>query len=630
MLVRERLRLHGPEDLAAVEAVPIGERLGHDNSYDMFAAAAEAFPDNVAIRFLPTGGSDDTPVDITYREFIGRIRQTANLFHARGIGPGKVVAYLLPNLPETFYCLWGGEAAGIVCAINHFLEADHIGALLHHAKAEVLVLEGPSDFPIWEKLPRLRELAPNLKAIYRVGPGPEVEGVEDFHAAIAEQPDDRLVSGRTPKPDEIAAYFHTGGTTGVPKITPLSHRNETVMAWCSVQVFGHCETDVVYCGMPLFHAGGIKAGGMFAHATGATVLLAGPAGFRNRRTVEEFWRAVEHFGVTYVPGPPTVYGALADRPVDADISTLDMVQVSAAPSPRDLFARFRAATGKSLREAYGLTEATLVTNINPRGAEPRDGSAGFRLPYMEQRIVELDPDDRAVRDCGPNEIGVVAVRGPCVFGGYLPPASNDGLWLGDGWLNSGDMGRLDEDGYLWLTGRQKDMIIRSGHNIDPETIEGPFYTHPAVAQCAAVGKPDPYAGELPMAFVALAEGATADADELLAHAAASISERAAIPKQVVLMEALPLTAVGKIAKNLLRDEAARLAIQEAVDAEATLAGPLAGPLAGYVDVTVRRDPTEGTVVVATLAADAGPEVRDTLKRLLERYVVPSEIVPSAE
>lgn len=617
MIARDRLQILSPADLAAIEAVPIEDRLGHDNTYEMFRAAAEAHADRLAIRFLPTGAVDEPTLDVTYAELIGKVHQTANLFHTLGIGPGKVVAYLLPNLPETYYCLWGGEAAGIVCAINYFLEAEHIGALLHHAKAEVLVIQGPSELPIWEKLPKIREIARDLKSIVRVGAGPSDADILDFHSAIAAQPADRLISGRTPKPEEIAAYFHTGGTTGVPKITPLSHRNETTMTWCSVQTFGFSERDIVYCGMPLFHGGGIKVGGMFAHASGSTVLLAGPAGFRNRRTIDEFWRAVEKYRVTYVPAPPTVYAGLMERPIDADLSAMEFMQVSAAPSPRELFPKFREATGHPLHEAYGLTEATLVTNINPRGIAPREGSAGFRLPYMEQRIVRLDDAGQVERECETDEIGVIAVKGPSVFKGYLPPASNDGLWLGDGWLNSGDMGRLDADGYLWITGRQKDMIIRSGHNIDPEAIEGPLYKHPDVSQCAAVGRPDLYAGEVPMVFVSLTDGARATVDDLMSFAQDNIPERAAIPKEVVRLESLPLTAVGKIAKNLLRDEAGRLAVEQAVSA--------LPELTERPRVRIKRDPSLGTTICVSITPAASMSNLSALEDLLNRFVIRTEI-----
>ena len=159
MIAAERYPVRSPADLAPIEAVPIDDRLPYDNTFEMFRDAAVAHASRKAIRFLPTGAVSDTPTDYSYAAFLERITQSANLFHACGIRPGRVVAYLLPNLPETYFCLWGGEAAGIVCAINYFLEADHIGALLNHAGAEVLVVQGPSDFPIWEKLPAVRAAA---------------------------------------------------------------------------------------------------------------------------------------------------------------------------------------------------------------------------------------------------------------------------------------------------------------------------------------------------------------------------------------------------------------------------------------------------------------------------------------
>jgi fatty-acyl-CoA synthase len=607
-------------DVEAIESVPIERRLRFDNTYDMFKSAAEAHADKLALRFVSGGTAAEAPQDWTYRELLGAVTQTANLFHDLGIGPGKVVAYLLPNLPETYLTLWGGEAAGIVCAINYFLEAEHIGALLRHAHAEVLVIQGPSEFPIWSKLPDLRRRAPQLRKILRVGPGPDMPDVQDFDAARKRYPSDRLVSGRRLDRNDVAAYFHTGGTTGVPKIAPLSHWNEVTCTWISTRVFGVSSRDVIMCGMPLFHAGGIKVGGMFPHAMGATVVLLGAAGFRNPATVQQFWRLVERYRGTYVPGPPTVYAALAQTPIDADISSLDFVQVSAAPSPLELFRSFKAHTGRDLHEAYGLTEATLVSSGNFRGAPPRHGSAGRRLPFIQQRVVKLDADGHYVRDCAVDEIGVVAIRGPTVFKGYLPPASNKGVWIDGDWLVSGDLGRLDADGYLWITGRQKDLIIRGGHNIDPETIEEPLYRHPAVALAAAVGKPDVYAGEVPIAFVTLKPGAAARSEDLGEFARTQIAERAAVPKEVIVLEAMPLTAVGKIAKAKLRLEAARRALSEAI-ARAGITGVA-------IDIDVVPHPTRGANAIVSVAHKDAVDratIEDQIARALAGFTVPHEI-----
>ena len=159
-------------------------------------------------------------------------------------------------------------------------------------------------------------------------------------------------------------------------------------------------------------------------------------------------------------------------------------------------------------EGYGLTEGACVSSGNPAGAEPRIGSIGIRYPYQDMRALILD-GDKYVRDAETNEIGVIAIRGPNVFAGYLDPAHNLGIWIdrdGETWLNTGDLGRQDADGYFWLTGRKKELIIRGGHNIDPKLIEEPLHRHPAVALAAAIGRPDPHAGEAPVAYVQLKEG----------------------------------------------------------------------------------------------------------------------------
>jgi len=179
------------------------------------------------------------------------------------------------------------------------------------------------------------------------------------------------------------------------------------------------------------------------------------------------------------------------------------------------------------------------------------------VPYSRVRVVALDAEGRFLRDCAVDESGVVAMSGPGVFQGYLSEVHNRSAFVEPGWVNSGDLGRLDADGYLWITGRAKDLIIRGGHNIDPMAIEEIFFRHPAVAQASVVGQPDAYAGELPVAFVQLKPGATAQAAELLAFVAQHTPERAALPVAVLFVDALPLTAVGKVFKPALRWDAAR-------------------------------------------------------------------------
>jgi fatty-acyl-CoA synthase len=232
--------------------------------------------------------------------------------------------------------------------------------------------------------------------------------------------------------------------------------------------------------------------------------------------------------------------------------------------PVELIRQFEAKTGLTLIEGYGLTEGTCGTCANPPAGERRPGSIGLRMPYCDVSIKLLDEQGNYLRDARQNEIGNLCIRGATVFKGYLQAGKNAGIWVDGNWFNTGDLGRIDADGYIWLTGRSKDLIIRGGHNIDPQMIEEALHSHPDVALAAAVGKPDEKAGELPVVFVQLKPGSQASEEELLIHAAAHISERAAVPKDVWIIDAIPLTAVGKTFKPTLRFDAIRRVYQAAV------------------------------------------------------------------
>jgi len=232
--------------------------------------------------------------------------------------------------------------------------------------------------------------------------------------------------------------------------------------------------------------------------------------------------------------------------------------------PVELIRQFEAKTGLTLIEGYGLTEGTCGSCANPPAGERRPGSIGLPMPYCEVSIKVLDEQGGYVRDAEQNEIGNLCIRGATVFKGYLQASKNAGIWVDGDWFNTGDLGRVDADGYIWLTGRSKDLIIRGGHNIDPQMIEEALHKHPAVAMAAAVGKPDAKAGELPVVYVQLKPGSQASEAELLEHAAAHIPERAAIPKDAWIIDAIPLTAVGKTFKPALRFDAITRVYQAAV------------------------------------------------------------------
>jgi fatty-acyl-CoA synthase len=291
-------------------------------------------------------------------------------------------------------------------------------------------------------------------------------------------------------------------------------------------------------------------------------------------------------------GVPTVYAVLADVPVDADISSLRMPIVGAAPLPPAVAAAFQARTGLPLYEGYGLTEATCASSFTVPGAE-RPGTVGRRLPYQDIRAARIHDDDRGWELLPAGQVGTLVVRGPNVFAGYLVPGPDGpvprrGDKVRDGWLDTGDLGSVDADGYVRLAGRAKDLIIRGGHNIDPAVIEDALLGHPAVRAAAAVGKPDPHAGEVPVAFVALAADASATEEELRAWAAAGVPEPAAAPKYVTVIDTIPVTSVGKPFKPELRRRAAEDAARQALAGRATR-------------VTAHLD--DGRVVVTVEGAD---------------------------
>jgi fatty-acyl-CoA synthase len=349
------------------------------------------------------------------------------------------------------------------------------------------------------------------------------------------------------------------------------------------------ESGAVFAALPLFHTNALVVTLLAPLLRGRPVVWAGPLGYREPSLFDVFWKIVERYRIAVMSAVPTVYGVLAELPVDADIASLRMPIVGAAPLPPAVADAFRARTGVELCEGYGLTEGTCVSACTVPGGQ-RAGTVGQRMPYQDVRAARIDEDSGAWELLPDGEVGSLVVRGPNVFAGYLVPGP-DGPRpeprpkVRDGWLDTGDLGSIDAEGYVRLVGRAKDLIIRGGHNIDPTTIEDALLAHPAVTAAAAVGRPDPHAGEVPVAYVTLAAGAAVSDDELRAWAAAHVPEPAAAPKRVHVVDAIPLTAVGKVFKPELR----RLAVEGAArDALAGIATGVAARLAGgQVVVTVR-------------------------------------------
>lgn len=552
-------------DIEAIEKTPWREHCRAQSTYELLAKSATVFGEKPAIEYLVKGDGEEEPIVLSYQGLFARVTQAANLFDALGVGPTDVVSYTLLNYPETHEIVWGGEAAGVINAINPYLEPETIATLVDHAQSKVLVTElALPQLDVLTSALRLAERSPFLKAIVVVDTSAYHEGVTydlphqtangvpiiRYQSTRDDQSADALNSGRVFREGDIASLFHTGGTTGAPKLAPHTHRNEIFMATVLPFVLDQRGDQRFFVALPLFHVNAVIATGLASFAAGHAVLLATPFGYRTPTLIPNFWRIVDRYRPTKMSGVPTVYTALTSAPKDGvDISCLQTAMVGAAPISPDQFWRFQETSGVELQEGYGLTESTVAATFNPYRGEKRIGSIGLRLPWTEVKIAEVS-DGKLVQDCAVDEVGTVVIRGDHVFPGYRG-LEKSGLLEG-GWLDTGDLGRQDADGFFWLTGRSKDLIIRGGHNIDPSMIENALSAHPSVAQVAAIGQPDSYAGELPAAYVQLSPGATTTVDELKTFAKAHIAERAAVPVHLEVVEQIPVTAVGKVFKPALR------------------------------------------------------------------------------
>lgn len=598
-------------DIAAIERVPLEQRLAATNTYALIQHGAAIEPDAPALIVLEDADPQRPAQVVTHREFARRVTQAANLFASLGMGAGEVVASLLPNMVHSHEVIWGAEAAGIACLLNPLLEVDHVVHLLQTAQARVLVVPADEEDPeIAQRCAEVAARVPGLRAVLRAGgpTGSTRAGQLPYDALRAQQPPDRLASGRVIRGDDIASYFHTGGTTGLPKLARHTHHGEVYQAWA---LAAHCDIragDRIMVGLPLFHNSPVINLGLAPFSVGAAAVLLGKRGFRDPEVIRNFWRLVERHRGSFFVAVPTVYDALLQHPVAGDVRSLRYALCGAAPAPERLVAETERRTGVRVLEGYGLTEATCGAACNPKDGASRLGSVGLALAYQPMKVARLDAEGRWLRDCAPDEIGHLVIKGPGVFPGYLDPAQDRGVFVGDGWLNTGDLARQDAEGYFWIVGRAKDVIIRGGHNIDPAQIEEALQAHPAVRMAAAVGRPDPHAGELPVAYVVPVAGATPNAQELLDFARRHIGERAAAPVAVTLVEQLPLTAVGKISKQPLRHDAARVAIESLLEAMDLPPGAFA--------VSVRADARHGTVVQIELSGVPSAE-HDALRRRVE-------------
>ena len=551
--------------------------------YGLISRTTEKFPQNNAVSYQIFSGPKDKAETFNWTQLKDKTTQAANLFRSLDIGPKDVVAYILPNCNEAVLSLLGGGVAGIANPINPLLDEEQIGAILRETGAKVVVtLRAFPKTDVAEKTAAAVALAPNVKTVLEVDllryvtppkswiiplirpKMTQASGVEykNFNTELNKQ--NTTLDFEDVQEDRVAFYFHTGGTTGMPKVAQHLYSGTIYNGWVGAEILLD-ENDVMLCPLPLFHVMACQVMLLGALASGAHVVFPTPQGYRGEGVLDNIWKLTERWKVTFIVSVPTALAAMMQRAVDADISTVKTAFSGSAPLPVELFKRFEETTGVTIVEGYGMTEATCLVSGNPVDGEKKIGSIGIPFPYTDIKIIK--GTDNGPIDAEVDEVGEICVSNPGVYVGhtYTEAEKNKDLYYNEKYLRTGDLGRVDEDGYLWITGRAKDLIIRGGHNIDPAEIEEALLGHPAVSFAGAIGQPDAHAGELPCAFVELVDGATVTPEELIAHCKTHVKERAAQPKHIKIMDELPKTAVGKIFKPDLRKDAITRIYNEALE-----------------------------------------------------------------
>jgi fatty-acyl-CoA synthase len=617
-------RYSTPGDLDAIESIPLAERGVPESTYAVLKRAAALWPERTAVSVMPSADRWQQPSTRTFSELFTDVHKAANMLRQKGIGRDSSVAIISPNCDELITATLAAQLAGIAAPINGGLSGEHISHLVERSGARVLIAAAPElDEASWQVAEHLVGngvidtvllLRPTGDSAAIAAP-PSIEGATVRHFSDFPQDDDgSIFHGEPPAATDLASLFHTGGTTGKPKPAAHTHANEVTDAWMIAANTLLDEDSVLFAGLPLFHVNALVVTLLAPLLRGQQAVWAGPLGYRDTALYANFWKIVQHYGISAMSAVPTVYAVLAQCALDADISSLRYALVGASALPAAVRKDFESHTGVPLVEGYGLTEGTCAS-VRSFPDHPRPGSVGQRLPYQQVKTVRID-DDGCWWDVPAGEVGNLAISGPTVFPGYVTARTSDGYVLDGlgklkvGWLDTGDLAWVDDDGFVHLTGRAKDLIIRGGHNIDPAAIEDALLAHPDVTGAAAVGRPDAHAGEVPVAYVTVTPGTFVTDEVLRAWAAEHVAERAAMPKAVTIVDTLPVTAVGKPYKLSLRADAARYAIDEA------LAG-VVGVLG--VDATV----DDGSIAV-TVTVDSEADI-EAINTTLGRYALTCDV-----
>jgi acyl-CoA synthetase (AMP-forming)/AMP-acid ligase II len=478
-----------------------------------------ALPDRRAAENPSGPAVADDDVDLNNAEFLAAVQRTAAALQRHGVSAGDVVAIMLPNTASLVVALFAAWRLGAaVTPINPSLRPAEVNYQVSDAAAEVLIVQNPPDFDAGT---------------------PAVLTTADLATA---EPGPDLLEPPQPQDDALALLIYTSGTTGRPKGVMLDHANLNAMCRSVIDGFMLTKADHSLLILPLFHVNGIVVG------TLSPLLAGGRATVAGRFKPATFFDRIEQSRATYFSAVPTIYTMLCGLPesVKPDTSSVRFAICGAAPASVELLEGFESRYGIPLIEGYGLSEGSCASTVNPLVGKRKAGTVGLPLPGQTIRLV-----DSAGKPVPEGEAGEVVIKGPNVMRGYLNRPEETAKTIVDGWLHTGDVGRFDEDGYLVLVDRAKDMIIRGGENIYPREIEAVVHQLAQIAEAAVIGRPHPVYGEEPVLFVSLHPGKSISVEEIRDHLAESLSKYK-LPVEITILEDLPKNPVGKIDKRMLR------------------------------------------------------------------------------
>lgn len=523
---------------------------------------ASRFPDRTAILF--------EGLRLTYRELKDAVDRMATALVNLGVKPGDRVAIQLPNLPQTVIAYYGVlRAGGVAVMTNPMYVQREIEHQFNDAGAKLAILLDAfwmkTSRPIRDKLPcekyiltSIKDYLPFPKNILFPIFGKKTGLVVDTPSEPGVYWLKDLLNNTQPKPpniewdmDGLCNLQYTGGTTGVSKGAMLTHRNLSYNAQQCRAWFVNAEEgrEIMLSALPFFHSFGLTVCMNFSILIAAAQVVA-----PNPRDVKKLISLIQKYRVTLFPAVPTLFTAINQFPgiEKIDISSVKGCISGSAPLPLEVMERFEALTGGNITEGYGLTETSPVTHANPllNKARRKAGSIGLPFPDTDAKVVDLE---EGTRELPPGEDGELIIKGPQVMKGYWKKPEETEQVLRDGWLYTGDLARMDEDGYFYIVGRKKEMIIAGGYNIYPREIDEVLYEHPKVLEACAIGVPDPKRGETVKVFVVLKPGETATEQEIIDYCRTKLAAYK-VPKIVEFRSELPKSSIGKVLRRVLKEE----------------------------------------------------------------------------